>query len=335
MTTNAALAELESTADVREAKRDLVLRFVRDQESLQTSQVELKLVNDDTIDLMDSAFAANEIALQQNKEHTNNITRNNEDLLRNGVSGIALDDESKGLSSEIPMRPRPPSGRLQSRREHRKTSSEFKEKRKKSQSSLRSEVDRYAINRPMSSIPVHCNPSYNDDRPYAEMNSSAPLNSSWPQQVLSRKLSIGSSYRKCALYTPEKHLVLEAGDLENVMARDPRPMSSQRLQRIATREMIAARARKHSANDRITCNINQMVDSPVHQSRSTTPAKSTSRRCTSRSRTLINLGLEPVHPSEISMLRTASAGTSLSGPYTLVQLPPISRETPAATPPSS
>lgn len=342
MTKNAALAELESTADVGEAKRDLVLRFVRDQESLQTSQVDLKLVDDDTIDLIDSAFTANEIALQKNNEQTNSDIRNDEDLLRTGVSGITLDDydETKGLSpSDIAQMPRPPSGRPQSRKAHRKTSSEFKEKRKVSYTSKINDIERFSNNSPMSPVPVNPYGRMNQPHQYVavqpEFDSNTALNSSWPQQVLSRKTSTGSSGRKHALFTPDKHLFLE--DAENVYPQDLRPTSSLSFQRIASGDaVIAARVRKHSANERITCSINQMIDSPIHHSRSSSPAKST-RRLTSRGRTLINLGLEPVDPSEIPMLRAASAGktASLSGPYTLVQLPPISRETPAATPPFS
>ncbi|XP_031560946.1 uncharacterized protein LOC116296961 [Actinia tenebrosa] len=342
MTTNPALAELESTADVGEAKRDLVLRFVRDQESLQTSQVELKLVDDDTIDLIDSAFTANEIALQKNNEQINTDVKNNEDLLRTGVSGLTLDDdggEAKGLAiSDMEQVPRPPSGRPQSRKAHRKRSSEFKEKRKISYSSRINDIERFSNNSPMSPFPVDAYGSLNQPHQHVvqpDFDSNSALNSSWPQQILSRKSSAGSSYRKHALHTPEKHLFFEGA--ENVYPHETRPTSSQNFQRLASGEaLMAARVRKHSANERITCNINQMMDSPIHHSRSSSPTKST-RRLTSRGRTLINLGLEPVDPSEIPILRAASAGkaASLSGPYALVQLPPISRETPTAMPPFS
>ncbi|KXJ24686.1 uncharacterized protein LOC110247244 [Exaiptasia diaphana] len=267
MARNPALAELDSKANVGQAKRDLVLRFVRDQESLQTSQVDLKLVDDSTIDLIDS-------------------TINDEDANNDVVSGIRLDDGQ-------PLAPRPPSGRPRSRRIQtssrdvsrsihklslsrvqstggKLTSSDNAEKICRSLTTNTSIMDKFT--RPMSPPP-------------AETTS---LNSSWPEQdFLSRKMSS----RKYLLCSPDKRL----DDTEH------RPFSSISDRQISNNEGL--------------------------NSRSSSPTKRHSSR--NRGRTFKNLNIEPVHPSEIPLLRGRSASSSVSGPYALVHLPPIQNTAPS------
>lgn len=295
MSTNTALADLENTADVDEAKRDLVLRFIRDQESLQTSQVDLKLIDDNTIDLIDS----------NGNDLNHNVTIKD-------VRTVGCTPEDSKL-----VAPRPPSGRPGSRRLHRKSSYETPNNpRKISLSSVHSTgtvfgnssgaVDRLAapghsvvdrLAAPGNSIVDRLVMSSSNtigmdrltmspcgmDRFTRPMSPPPPLelNSSWPQQeFVSRKLSS----RKYVLYSPENNY------------SDSRPVSTKSHKQIA-------------------------------ESRSTSPAKRHSSK--SRGRTYMNLNIEPVHPSEIPLLRGTSASGSVGAPYTLVHLPPIQ-----TTPPS-
>lgn len=284
MSTNTALADLENTADVDEAKRDLVLRFIRDQESLQTSQVDLKLIDDNTIDLIDS----------NGNDLNHNVT------IKDVRTVVSTPEDSKLVA------PRPPSGRPGSRRLHRKCSYETPNNpRKISLSRVHSTgtvsgnssgaVDRLAA--PGNSIVDRLVMSSSNtigmdrltmspcgmDRFTRPMSPPPPLelNSSWPQQeFVSRKLSS----RKYVLYSPENNY------------SDSRPVSTKSHKQIA-------------------------------ESRSTSPAKRHSSK--SRGRTYMNLNIEPVHPSEIPLLRGTSASGSVGAPYTLVHLPPIQ-----TTPPS-
>lgn len=260
MASNPALAELDRKANVGEAKRDLVLRFVRDQESLQTSQVDLKLVDDSTIDLIDSAT---------NDEPNNDV-----------VTGIRLDEGQ-------PLAPRPPSGRPRSRRLHRTASQDGCNVHKLSLSKVQSIGSKLTTSEAVCrSLPTNSNTKDKFTRPISPPHvESISLNSSWPEQdFLSRKLSS----RKYLLCSPDKKL----DDI------DSRPLSS-----------ISGKQNNDGLN-----------------SRSTSPTK----RHRSRSqRTYMNLNIEPVHPSEIPLLRGRSASSSVSGPYTLVHLPPIQNTTPS------
>lgn len=302
MTTNSALKELESSADIDEAKRDLVLRFVRDQESLQTSQVDLKLVDDNTIDLIDSNLG---------KDENHNDTTTSKDS-----ATVSHNREDGHL-----VAPRPPSGRPRSRRLQRKSSYdtstkkkthyETTDQRKISLSRVHSHsgvisasglenipltgnkggvVDRLEMSSPNAIGMERLTMSAGMDRITRPMSpppidhDNTDLNCSWPQQeFMARKLS---NSRKYVLYTPENN--------------DSRPLSTQ---------------------------SHKVVYGNTDRSRSSSPTKKNTSR--NRGRTFMNLNIEPVHPSEISLLRGASASSSVSGPYTLVQLPPIQ-----TTPPS-
>ncbi|XP_032227229.2 uncharacterized protein LOC116610620 [Nematostella vectensis] len=316
-----------------QAKRDLVMRFVRDQETLQTSQVDLKLVDDETIDLIDSAPVANEDDATWN---SNLVGR--ECSLDSGVSRIRLEgaEETRGNTSpEPPIAPRPPSGRPQSRRRKKSATNELRVRRKSSHHKYTEDASR------LTGLPTHRISSYKRDSPLALQPSlgefePASLNSSWPQEFLNRKFFTGSQFEKYTIGQTE----VNNNDTraEQFYSVDARPMSTQGARESMSREMLAARVRKHSANDsaRISCDIKPITG--ARKTRIHSPTKSGG----SRSRTVFNFGfnggleLEPVHPTDLSMLRVSSASGSGGGPYSLVQLPPIAREpAPAASPPFS
>jgi len=57
--------------DISQAKKDLMLRFVKDQEALQTSHVDLKTVDDETLDLMDN-ISVSTATMPEDKRTTQN-----------------------------------------------------------------------------------------------------------------------------------------------------------------------------------------------------------------------------------------------------------------------
>lgn len=292
MTTNSVLKELESSADIDGAKRDLVLRFVRDQESLQTSQVDLKLIDDNTLDLIDSNLGKDE-------NHNDTTT--------------SRDDTTASSSREDGqlIAPRPPSGRPRSRRLQRKSSNEPSTQKKMNLTRVHSHSgvvstsglenvpltansggsDGLVMSPPVSTIGVErLTMSAGMDRLARPMSpppidhDTTDLNSSWPQQeFVARKLS---NSRKYVLYTPENNT-------------DNRPLSTQSHKGVYG----------------------------LDRSKSGSPTKRHSSR--SRGRTFMNLNIEPVHPSEIPLFRGASASSGVSSPYTFVQLPPIQTTPPS------
>lgn len=334
------------TENVPRAKRDLVLRFVKDQEALQTSQVDLKIVDDETIDLIDSALVVKgeESKLTKSDDNVQGQQTQHRPLSRE-LSSLNLDAEkaTKNVPSAIIV-PRPPSGRPRTR---------SLSSRKRSVSSLPRQCSVDAVINSGEKIPLKdvgnacCNPRdllVQECRERTELNSSpnteeegsaVNLNASWPQQFLSRKLSV--PLRNHSVYTTKETPYYCNAPVENFSGIDNhseafRPRSSQSFQRVRPGEIISARISSASECDRITCDASSLTN-PSSYAR-------TLRRG-SRRRTYINfnrldaqlafegpLELEPVHPSDIPLYRSSSAASS-SAPYTMVHVPPIGREGPA------
>lgn len=326
------------TENVPRAKRDLVLRFVKDQEALQTSQVDLKIVDDETIDLIDSAFVVKGEDTKITNPDVHNINR---DLSRE-ISSLNLDADKANNLPEAIIVPRPPSGRPRTR---------SSSSRKRSVSSLirrqrciddsgeknpsKDEGNEYSNSRDLlaqeTTERTELNSPFNTDEDSSEVN----LNASWPQEFLSRKFFI--PLQNHSVYASREASYYYNAPVENFSGIDNnsealRPRSSQSFQRVRPGEILSARISSASECDRITCNASSLTNPPSY-------ARKLGKG--SRRRTYINfnrldaqlalegpLELEPVHPSEIPLYRSSSAASS-SAPYTLVYVPPIGREGPA------
>lgn len=335
------------TDSVPRAKRDIVLRFIREQETLQTSQVNLKVVDDETLDLIDSAFVAK--GEDTNRTSIDDSTTSDKILprpLSQQISNLSLEAEK---SSNIPrsiIAPRPPSGRPRTR----SSGSRKRSKNIYRQSSVDNLVHSHEKNPPKyqgnecyhdntrESIPLE----YRERKEFSsspnadESGSEGNLNASWPQQCLSRKLFdplrkysgfLSAQDTPCYYQSPVESFS-EICDPYEVL----RPQSSQSFQRVRPAEILTARISSASECDRITCDATSLTK-PSSYTRKLNKG--------SRRRTYINfnrldaqislegpLELEQVHPSEIPLYRSSSAASS-SAPYALVHVPPIGREGPA------
>lgn len=336
------------TENVPRAKYDLVLRFVKDQEALQTSQVDLKIVDDETLDLIDSAFVVKgEGTKLTSSDDAGKRDENNNRPLSRQISSINLDADKVSNLPEAVIAPRPPSGRRRtrslssrrislSRNMQRQSSVDnvvFSGERKvsKDQGSERHHYNPRDLIAQESRESVELNSPPNTDSPESEVN----LNVSWPQQCLSRKLFI--PLRKHSGFASRDAAYYYQSPVENFSGIDDhsevlRPQSSQSFQRVRPEEIISARISSASECDRITCDASSLTKPPSY-------AKKLHKG--SRRRTYINfnrldaqislegpLELEQVHPSEIPLYRSSSAASS-SAPYALVHVPPIGREGPA------
>lgn len=319
-----ALKELEKD-DIHEAKRDMVMRFVRDQESLQTSQVDLKLVGDETIDLIDSALVVKE---EDNDAHRRTEETQNEQLARD-ISSIKLgkqDSVDTTVRDHEPLViPRPPSRAARPKSRSRKLSGSGSEGRKR---------------KPSQSSPTNFHQlNQHENLPYETVPHS-------PAQRQNKT----TSYNKYAIYsTPEQlsgySTVDNYADTRDNIFEHPRPKSTRTLRRIRSGELITARISSANAPERLACDISTLIGA---SSRPKSNSYSEGRKLQNNRRTFVNLGaierqvafegpleLEPVHPSDIPIFRSGSAASS-AGPYALVQLPPISTEAhPTATFPPS
>ena len=336
------------TDSVPRAKRDIVLRFIKEQETLQTSQVNLKIVDDETLDLIDSAFVAK--GEDTNLTSADDGTTSDKTLprpLSRQISNLSLEAEK---ASNIPgsiIAPRPPSGRPRTR----SLGSRKRSRNIYRQSSVDNLVPSHEKNTPKHQgqgnecyhditrelIPpesrerTELNSSPNTDESGSEVN----LNASWPRQCLSRKLfdplwkhsSFLSQDTPCYYQSPVDNFSEICHPCEVL-----RPQSSQSFQRVRPAEILTARISSASECDRITCDATSLTKPPSY-------ARKLNKG--SRRRTYINfnrfdaqislegpLELEQVHPSEIPLYRSSSAASS-SVPYALVHVPPIGREGPA------
>ena len=318
----AALKELEKD-DIHEAKRYMVMRFVKDQESLQTSQVDLKLVGDETIDLIDSALVVKE---EDNDAHGRINETQNEQLARD-ISSIKLGKQDSVNTTlhehESLIVPRPPSRSARPKSQSRKQSGSEGRKRKPSQSS-----------------PTNFHQLNPHDKPPFE-----PVPNS-PTQRHNQK----TSFNKYAIYsTPDQlsgyNTVDNYADTRDSIFEHPRPKSTRTLRRIRSGELFTARISSANAPERLACDISKLIGT---SSRPKSNSYSEGRSLQNNRRTFVNLGaierqvafegpleLEPVHPSEIPIFRSSSAASS-AAPYAFVQLPPISTEAhPTSTYPPS
>ncbi|XP_078351184.1 uncharacterized protein LOC144635935 [Oculina patagonica] len=333
------------TENVPRAKRDLVMRFVKDQEALQTSQVDLKIVDDETIDLIDSALVVKGEDTKITNPDGENVKReqNPHRPLSKEISTLSLDSDK---ANEAIIVPRPPSGRPRTRSSSsRKRSVSSMMRRQRSV-----ETENSAEKSPSKDEGNNCcnfrdvlaqesgertelTSSPNTDEEGAEVN----LNASWPQEFLSRKFF--DPLQNHSVYASREASYYYNAPVENFSgidihseARALRPRSSQSFQRVRPGEILSARISSASECDRITCNASSLTN-PTPYARKLTKS--------SRRRTYINfnrldaqlalegpLELEPVHPSEIPLYRSSSAASS-SAPYTMVHVPPIGREGPA------
>lgn len=336
------------TESIPRAKRDLVLRFVKDQEALQTSQVDLKIVDDETIDLIDSALVAKGEDTKITNPDVENVKREQTQHrpLSREISALSLDaDKANNLPKAIIV-PRAPSGRPRTKSSSgRKRSVSNMIRRQRSvdtedsaeKSPSKDEGNNCCIFRDLlaqeSGERTELNSSPNTDEEGAEVN----LNASWPQEFLSRKFFV--PLQNHSVYASREASYYYNAPVENFSgidnhseARALRPRSSQSFQRVRPGEILSARMSSASECDRITCNASSLTN-PTPYARKLSKG--------SRRRTYINfnrldaqlalegpLELEPVHPSEIPLYRSSSAASS-SAPYTMVHVPPIGREGPA------
>lgn len=336
------------TENVSRAKRDLMLRFVKDQEALQTSQVDLKIVDDETIDLIDSALVVKgEDSKPTSSDDGGKHDQNAHRPLSQKISNMSLDGEKANNLSEAIIIPRPPSGRPRTRslgsRKRSVTRSIQRQSSvdnleyfgeqipSKHQGSERSPNNSRDLIAQESKDRTELNLSPNTDGSDNEVN----LNASWPQQFLSRKLFI--PLRKHSGHAGKESPYYYSAPVENFSGIDNhsellRPQSSQSFQRVRPAQILSARISSASECERITCDASSLTRSPAF-------AKKLHKG--SRRRTYINfnridaqialegpLELEQVHPSEIPLYRSSSAASS-SAPYALVHVPPIGREGPA------
>ena len=330
------------TENVSRAKRDLVLRFVKDQEALQTSQVDLKIVDDETLDLIDSALVVKgeDGKITNPDNHNIDQEQTSQRPLSREISSLTLDADKANNPSEGIIVPRPPSGRPRTR---------SSSSRKRSVSSLKkrsidNSVEKYPSHdqrndrsnssdllAPETPERTELNSPFTTD----EDGSGDNLNASWPQKFLSRKYFI--PLQNHSLFTSREASYYYNAPVENFSGIDNhseafRPRSSQSFQRVRPAEVLSARISSASECDRITCNAASLTHPP-----------SCSRKLGqgSRRRTYINfnrldaqlalegpLELEQVHPSDLPLYRSGSAASS-SAPYTLVHVPPVGREGPA------
>lgn len=314
-----ALKELEKD-DIHEAKRDMVMRFVKDQESLQTSQVELKLVGDETIDLIDSAL----VAKDEDDGANERFDETQNDQLTRDISVITLEgNNSSETGTEHRVLPRPPSRACRPKSRTRKLSATKSEERKR-KASQEQPTSFHQFN-PQESI-------------------SEPKSPPWRQNR-------ASPFNKYTLYSTSDPLhsystVDNYADTRGNIFEHPRPKSTRTLRRIRSGELITARIASANAPERITCGaISTLIRTT---SRPKSKSYSEDRNNSNNRQTFVNLGaidkqvsfdgpleLEPVNPSEFPIFRSNSAASS-AVPYALVQLPPISTEAPpsASFPPS-
>lgn len=333
---------VDFTESVACAKRDMVLRFVKDQESLQTSQVVLKIVDDETIDLIDSALVVKggEPKLTSS-DNSAKLEQNDPRSLLGQTSALTLDAEkSSGPPPDSIIVPRPPSGRPRTR-------SLGSRKRSVSRNlSRQSSVDNITP-RGVKEEQSHFNAgdliaqesiartAFNNSLPNTADSSCSDvnLNASWPRG--SRKLFI--PFRNKSVYVTEETPYYYSTPLENFSGIDNhsealRPRSSQSFQRVRASEILTARISSASECERISCDASSLTRPPSY-------ANKVHRN--SRRRTYINfnrldaqialegpLELEQVQPSELPLYRSSSSASS-SAPYALVYVPPIGREGPA------
>lgn len=332
------------TENVPRAKRDLVLRFVKDQEALQTSQVDLKIVDDETIDLIDSALVVKGEDGKITNSDGHNIDREQttQGPLSREISSLNLD---AGKANNPPggiIVPRPPSGRPRTRSSSsrkRSVSSLIKRQRSKDDSVEKNpsqdEKNECSYSRDVLAQETLERTKLNSPFNADEDGSGDNLNASWPQEFLSRKFFI--PLQNHSLFASREASYYYNAPVENFSGIDNhsealRPRSSQSFQRVRPAEILSARISSASECDRITCNAASLTNPPSY-----------SRKLGkgSRRRTYINfnrldtqlalegpLELEQVHPSDIPLYRSSSAASS-SAPYTLVHVPPIGREGPA------
>lgn len=328
--------------NITQAKQEMVLRFVKDQEVLQTSQVDLKIVDDEILDLIDSAL----VVKGSGEESKLTVTDENPKLERASyrpmsreLSSLDSDVDNASNLPEAVIVPRPPSGRPRSR----STSV-----RKRSVSSLRRQysVDSMYSGKDVSSkddIKEPCSSRERTDLnspPISEEGASfgGNVNASWPQQCPPRKLFL--PFRDHSVFATKETQYHYNSPLENFSGIDNhpqafRPRSSQTFQRVRPAEVISARISSAGECERISCDPSSLAN-PLSYAKNV--------RKGSRRRTYINfnrldaqlafegpLELEPVHPSELPLYRSSSAASS-TAPYTMVHVPPIGREGP---PPSS
>ena len=332
----------EFTENIPRAKRDLVLRFVKDQEALQTSQVDLKIVDDETLDLIDSAL----VVKGEDGKITNPDRRNidqeqtSQGPLSREISSLTLDVDKANNPPGGIIVPRPPSGRPRARSSSSRKRSVSSLKKRSINDSVEKHPSQDERNECSNSSDLlaqetpertELNSPFNTD----EQGSGDNLNASWPQEFLSRKYFI--PLQNHSLFASREASYYYNAPVENFSGIDNhsetlRPRSSQSFQRVRPTEILSARISSASECDRITCNTSSLTHPPT-----------CSRKLGqgSRRRTYINfnrldaqlalegpLELEQVHPSDLPLYRSSSAASS-NAPYTLVHVPPIGREGPA------
>ena len=328
----------EFTENVPRAKRDLVMRFVKDQEALQTSQVDLKVVDDEILDLIESAIVAKgeDLKLTSSEEERRVTDKNIPRSLTRQVSNLNLDSEdTSNTLTEAVFAPRPPSGRPRFRKKSssRKFSSQFSVDYVEEQTPTKT-VERRSSSASGDEISwesqdkrefILSSATPNSDYTDSETN----LSHSWPQQCLSGKAFI--PMRKHLGYAGQEVSHLCRSPMEN-FSDVFRPQSSQSFQRVRPDEILTARMSSAGGAQRISCDTTTLTKPSLY-------AKQLHRG--SRGRTYYNfnrldaqlsferpLGLEHVHPADIPLYRSSSAASS-AAPCTLVHVPPIGREGPA------
>ena len=331
------------TENVPRAKRDLVLRFVKDQEALQTSQVDLKIVDDETIDLIDSALVVKGEDGKITNPDDRNIDREqtSHGPLSKEISSLNLDADKANNPPEGIIVPQPPSGRPRTRSSssRKRSLSSLIRRRRSVENSVEKHPSQVEGNECFNSRDLlaqtpektELNSPFNRD----EDGSGDNLNASWPQEFLSRKFFI--PLENHSLFASRGASYYYNAPVENFSGIDNhsealRPRSSQSFQRVRPAEILSARISSASECERITCNASSLTHPPSYSGKL---GKG------SRRRTYINfnrldaqlalegsLELEQVHPSDIPLYRSSSAASS-SAPYTLVHVPPIGREGPA------
>ena len=299
------------------------MKFVRDQESLQTSLADLRIVDDQTIDLIDATTVVKD---EEAAEASRDPGAHGMGVLPQG--GERTEHEE---SEEPVLVPRPPSGRPRAdsrgRKHSRKYSREMRVGGGPSENVFESRVQH-----PRPAIPQHAGDSSDGECDFDAHG----LNSSWPQEALASRMF--GPIRKLSGYCPEaglhdvKHFHEDAGDCLQPSAARPKSSghSLKRLPVNAGGMVAAARISSASDSDRISCKIGTLIRPGSSDALSSQSPKR---------KTFFNFGLEPtlsfdgplelepVHPAEIPVFRSPSASSNARS-YSLMQLPPIGKEAP-------
>lgn len=308
-----ALNELEKS-DINDAKRDLVMRFVKDQEALQTSQVDLKLIGDETIDIIDSAMVVKE----EEEVAGGKLDETQNQQLSRDISVISLGGNDSGdNASEKVVAPRPPSRACRPKSRNRKLPTTKGNKRE---------------SKPSQELPTS----------FRHLGKHESASSENEPDLFSLRQKRRTAFTEYAIYSTSDPLhgctsmVESYANATDQRSQDFRPKSTCEQRRIRSGEVITARKTSASVPERLACGISTLIGSASRPKSNYCDGSNINKN----RKTFLNLGAidtqvslerplgyKTVYPTEFSIFGR-NPGTSSAGPCVFVQLPPISTKTP-------